>query len=748
MAADTKPDYEHALKEINGAIRRLEMYPSGHPAAVRAVERSYSALREIFRSDPQLVISRVDRKIVVNQKPIGDMELLKRLLAEFEHQNIGSITITGDLTQEELSTFLSFLVRPPDRGGQAASLAKLIEKSKLGSVKVDQLRYELVTEDEVVVKSEAAEGADLKAQLSGVIRENPDLIRDVISAEPGEKGTGGEPVAGLRTRSAKEGSGRPTEELSDDDILRLLASSLEHRLKEVKDGSLALNEVVQLANSLLRERKKTKLLPRIKKMLKDRALADEDQLDLLFDDKWLKSQELLDELLAMIEKLGSEEPDVERLNFLWRRVASSDHSDIKSFVLDKLLSKLDSEDDHTRSLVAAALETASDSLIENKEHSTLECLRERLCQKVKDQPGASAVLRDCCGSLRKILLETIRQGKFGEAHQQLLQLRTDLNEAASASPDVKQAVEDFVRAVSDDAALDILISSLGKGLDPKDVKIVERILESLDGDKVAHKLLDTFTARERTVRMSALRVMSRLGKSSVAAFSALLSDPAVLARKRQDGPLMKEIWYKMRNVIYVLGNIPDEGSLQLLSKLSRDPDRKVRLEVTGALEKIAKPQSVEALVALLDDPDDEIRTRVIASLATLGDRSCLERLKQHIRHNHKDATAAVAAVGKIGGEESTDFLLNLLWETSPATSALPSKQKDEIRVAALNALAKIGSARLTSEIERFVTHRRGGLRGLLVRDKVMEAADRALKTIKSKDKRSSADTPRKTTAGS
>ena len=69
-------------------------------------------------------------------------------------------------------------------------------------------------------------------------------------------------------------------------------------------------------------------------------------------------------------------------------------------------------------------------------------------------------------------------------------------------------------------------------------------------------------------------------------------------------------------MVYVLGNIPHAESSKLLSRLGKDPDLRVRVEVVKALEKLARPDCVEVLLTLLDDEDEKLRRRVISSLTT------------------------------------------------------------------------------------------------------------------------------------
>jgi HEAT repeat protein len=272
------------------------------------------------------------------------------------------------------------------------------------------------------------------------------------------------------------------------------------------------------------------------------------------------------------------------------------------------------------------------------------------------------------------------------------------------------------------------MSQMKEGVAFQTVKLIEEVLESLEGDKVAQKLLEIFTLDDRAARMSALRVLSRLGKDSISAFSSLLSDPGIFVRKERSPMLRDEQWYKVRNVIYALGNIPDREGIGILSRLRHDSDVRVRLEVTKALEKIGIPESVDVLVAMLKDKDDEVRRRVVSSLSALGDKSCLEPLMSHLLHNSRDTRITVAAIAKIRGAESTKFLSKLLRDEG--IKHLPPRQKDEIKIAVFDTSRQINSTDLADEIEKFVEQRGKGLKSFLVKDKVLESANRAVEAIR------------------
>jgi len=60
-------------KEIGAAVKRLGIYPSERPAAIKAPENPLFALQETFKNMDQVTISKVGDKIILNGKSVeGD----------------------------------------------------------------------------------------------------------------------------------------------------------------------------------------------------------------------------------------------------------------------------------------------------------------------------------------------------------------------------------------------------------------------------------------------------------------------------------------------------------------------------------------------------------------------------------------------------------------------------------------------------------------------------------------------------
>ena len=753
METTTKPDYDRVLKQMNGAIRVQEMYPTGHPATLQATDKAFSILQEIFKTTEFLTISKVGDRIIINGMSIEGASFPERLLEEFKNENINSLTFTKSLNQEELTRFLSFFVKSFNKDTQPKSLVDFLKENEIHSVKIDQLRFELVSEDEVVVKTEVLEGADLKAQISAIMKDNPDLVRDILlhkSVKPDEvvEKLGSE----INLHQLTEEIEKQVKELSDNEILVLVASSLGEKLKqsESQDHYSTLNEMVDLVHKILEDREKRRLLPEVKKMLSEQGIIEKDHLDFLFDEKWLKSQAILDELINMIEKLGDHEVDSERFMFLWHRVNSSEDPNIKSYAINQLLSKLDSENVQTRNLTVSALKETLSHSIKVKTDFEFTYIRNRLSEKIKERLMSAFVLKDHAELLKVIFLEMIKRGELKEALSILLEFNVRLSLDSSDSQEIKEVASRFIQEISDGSTLGILVSNLKEGIPSQNIRIAEEILESLDKDKVAEKLVGIFTVSDRTTRMSALRVLSRLGKSSVSAISALLSNPGTFIRDKETELLLNEQWYKVRNAVFVLGNIPSEKSVQILSKLNQDQDMRVRLEVIKSLERIGGPESVRVILTFLNDKEDEVRKNALTSLTRLGDKSCLSSLFEHFRRNRKDKQATLSAIGTIGGDKPTEdselsrtsedsehsrtikFLLEVLRDEEVGIKNFSPKEKDGIKITVLEILGKIGSPDSIDQIEKFVSQKKKGLKVFLVNDRLIESANRALKAIRSK----------------
>ncbi len=744
MTNTTQIDYVYVLKQLNGVIKTIETYPLGHPLTVPAVDKCYNALKKVLDHVDQITVSWLGNRIMVNGNNVEGSQNLKRLLEESVTQNLHSLTFSKDLTKNEFALYLGFFIKPNQKEAAPKSLLEYLEANRIHSIQVDQVRFELVTKDDVVVKSEMLEGAELKNQISQIIRDNPDLLKDIILNKSTlyddieEKFGPGTDLNQLSVQIKSQ-----VKELSDEDLVNLLVSGLEPNLVKLDPGasSQTLNEIWDLAYKMLEDRERMKLLPQIKNMLSEHGLIEKKHLDFIFDERWLKSQEVLDELVRMIEKLGTEEVEVERLMFLWHRVINAQEVKIKTYAIDLLLAQLDLENKRSLNLASYVLKEGMNQFTQDKMEFEFNYITQRLSEKITDPLLPASTLESYGELFKAILVERIKREEFKDVLPILMEYNNRLSTAIAYPEGVKDVASSFIKDITDEPTLTFLTSHIKDGVPMQNIKLVEEILESLEKNKVAEKLLSICTSPDRTTRMSALRVLNRSGKYSITAISSLLSNMDIFIREKDSGNLVTDSWYVMRNAIYILGNISDEESIQILSQLVKDPDTRVRLEAVKVLEKLGGDKAANVLLDVLEDPEEEVRKSAIASLVLLNDERCLTALIEHFRSSPDDKLATLIAIGKIGNKETIEddyhrrtigFLQALLSEEEVGIKSLPPKQKDGIQIAAMGILGRIAAPESADEIEQFIKRKKKGLRGLLINERLIEAAHRAMKTLKSK----------------
>ncbi len=134
--------------------------------------------------------------------------------------------------------------------------------------------------------------------------------------------------------------------------------------------------------------------------------------------------------------------------------------------------------------------------------------------------------------------------------------------------------------------------------------------------------------------------------------------------------------------------MPNHRDLLRGVAMTLDPDNKMCLQGLEMIYASGHGYAREALLKALDRSDDAIIKYAIAGLGILGDREAIERISGFLGHHSKDVVCAACGVlGQLQATEKVDDLF-----------ALVGTSDDEIRIAALRALAKINSPRAHEKV--------------------------------------------------
>lgn len=256
--------------------------------------------------------------------------------------------------------------------------------------------------------------------------------------------------------------------------------------------------------------------------------------------------------------------------------------------------------------------------------------------------------------LEQLVEGALARGSIEEAVaaiQSMARLATDQTAPEATRTALQGHLERLTRAET----LSVLAAALGTpggGPDPATVRLI-RLL----GPGAIRGLLQVLVLEQvRVRRRRVFDLLTSLGADVVPEATRWLGDPN---------------WYVVRNMIALLRSVGNRSSLATIRRLTAHGDLRVRLEALRSLLELDPAVGYGYLVAAIADPD--LRT----------------------------ATAAVELAGQQGGPAMIDPLLDVLmaWDLRG--------RRRPVRVAALQALGRIGRPEVLPRLERFFRERWG-----------------------------------------
>jgi HEAT repeat protein len=246
-----------------------------------------------------------------------------------------------------------------------------------------------------------------------------------------------------------------------------------------------------------------------------------------------------------------------------------------------------------------------------------------------------------------------------------------------------------------------LISQIKSGEHEDAVCAVELIL-TLGFDETFGRLTDIFTDPSKSVRMASLKALRSGGEAAFKACDSLLKSEEQKRARSGEGPLPDEQWHKVRNAVFIIGELRDPKGVNLLLRWSECADSRVRHELATAAEKIGGKRAAELLLILSDDRDPKVRNRAIVALGQIGTtREAAELVA--ISQKHQDSLPTVVkTLGRLGGATSRDFLFAVLEnDRFLKEMGVPKKEVSVLRILTLKAIAQIGDEISLSKLREY-----------------------------------------------
>ncbi len=194
-------------------------------------------------------------------------------------------------------------------------------------------------------------------------------------------------------------------------------------------------------------------------------------------------------------------------------------------------------------------------------------------------------------------------------------------------------------------------------------------------------------------------------------------DPGLVVRLANDSrPTLS------REIIRILTSFPERKGIPHFTAFLMFKSRDIKLEAIHALGENKDEMSNRILMGFLNDPDEELRIQAAMKLNPTEEKSRVVHLIREAaepafrRKSLKEKQAILSFLGRTRSAEALSFLVGALGRTT----FLPSTKNLEMRLAAVEGLASMGTAEAGAALEEGTR-----LRGRKVREACAEALARA-----------------------
>jgi diguanylate cyclase (GGDEF)-like protein len=135
---------------LQGGIKKFRLYPPVSSVRTNTVKEIYPFLSKTFQEADTLVVSEVEKSIVINGKRPSPSQIeyttAEHLLSVMIEHNIKTISLKAGISEEELNKFMHYLSLSRYEVAAAGGWASIIDKEGLRHIGIDEVRFTSVDE--------------------------------------------------------------------------------------------------------------------------------------------------------------------------------------------------------------------------------------------------------------------------------------------------------------------------------------------------------------------------------------------------------------------------------------------------------------------------------------------------------------------------------------------------------------------------------------------------------------------------
>lgn len=287
---------------------------------------------------------------------------------------------------------------------------------------------------------------------------------------------------------------------------------------------------------------------------------------------------------------------------------------------------------------------------------------------------SQAEYEDAYDFLKDTIVHCLKHGDL-KVFVDILKRAKGIAESPTISENIKNQIARLLRVANSDESIryigEIFDSNIDKNILNEYIRFLDKnaipLFISLLGER------DTISARKKVIS-----ILIQLGKDDIQSIASALHDTR---------------WYVVRNIIYILRQIGDEGVVEYILNTVRHEDVRVRKEAIKALGELKNPLALRALRECLNDTDITIKKSAVRAIATIGSetakRMLLERVseKSFRDRDFDEKKEFFEVLAQWNDPDVVDFMMRTLKKRSFFKRA----RSDENRACAAHSLGLMGN---------------------------------------------------------
>jgi len=678
------------LRDLYSASRQLMMYPMGHPVTNDTLLKPLDRLNAIFSFKKSFVIQVYNGRLVCEGLLLENTVFVEGLMHDFEKHDIAALEFTSDLILGDLYHFLNGLLE--GKSPAEDYFSKFIEKMNIKTIRINNPKPSTLFDFD-----------DTMIGLPNKKFELYDRIREILNNKT-------KSVIDFYLGKIK----------TDNDIAMLLKMDLRLAFLEnhfaftvssmTEKQALEIFKQVIYSTNWLGVSADKQALDGINRLWRDYAGQSEDVsillpvydifksvgatdavLESVFDKATLIKLNAVRDAEEMVESLKSNQ--AREIDFqILRKTVFKLAADKYSRPLEQLMSQL------LKSLSSLVLDTRQRSLRLSIE--TIETLTDGVFWDIYSNVVKEALRLSFLGRTGTEMIELIgwivEKSSEHSRWEELKICAQALQTIAGQSTNEKNkfASDKLAELAESPIINDILVDAVLSGKGGTELYDAISIIAS---KKIAAVLVEKIDTPDKTVRARIIKSLTLMGKESGPEVIKKLAEIVSAGESYDDNS-----WYKLRNILRVTGKIKYLEALPYFDVLTRWKQTRIKLELISACESMESSATGVLLSKLATDEDREVRKAAIIALGMSGHPDMLKYLRSLLNTLTSERELVVVAIGRIGGINARDILIEL-YENPNIYKNLDISKKEEqkIKVAILKSLSVIGDDVSKSKIELY-----------------------------------------------